>query len=105
MSSRGGETTAGPVIQVTPDNVDLVASGLPFVVRQAFRFATRLALGRLEVELPDGRRLAFGGVAEGPEAKMVVKTFAFARRLISGGDLGLAEAYLRGEWERLDLEK
>ena len=34
---------------------------------------------------------------------MKVHDFGFASRLLRGGDIGIAEAYLRGEWDTPDL--
>jgi cyclopropane-fatty-acyl-phospholipid synthase len=78
-------------------------AGLPLTARLTLSFAARLQRGTLEVRLPDGRRLRFGGHEPGPDAVMIVKDFGFARRFIGGGDIGIAEAYLRGEWETPDL--
>lgn len=58
--------------------------------------------GRLVIVLPDGRRLAFGD-AEQPVFTLQVKDYAFARRVLSGGDIGLAEGYMAGEWDTPDL--
>jgi cyclopropane-fatty-acyl-phospholipid synthase len=34
---------------------------------------------------------------------MTIRTYSFAWRLVNGGDIGIAEAYLRGEWDTPDL--
>ena len=34
---------------------------------------------------------------------MIINDLGFGRRFIGGGDIGIAEAYLRGEWETPDL--
>uniref|UniRef100_UPI003CCFF49D hypothetical protein n=1 Tax=Stenotrophomonas maltophilia TaxID=40324 RepID=UPI003CCFF49D len=47
----------------------------------------------------DGRRLLFRGTEDGPSAEMIVHDYRFARRLMLDGDLGFAEAYIRGEWD------
>src|SRR5256885_11840828 len=39
----------------------------------------------------------------GPHAVMQLRGYGFASRLLRGGDLGIAEAYLRGEWDTPDL--
>ena len=36
---------------------------------------------------------------------MIINDFGFGRRFIAGGDIGIAEAYLRGEWETPDLTR
>ncbi len=90
-------------IAVTSTTAHDALAGLPPTVRLAFTFAAKLRRGTLEAVLPDGRRLRFGGAEPGPTAVMVVNDFSFGRRFIGGGDIGIAEAYLRGEWETPDL--
>ena len=85
-------------ITVTPDTIDSLGR-LPRFVRLAFGFAARIRRGTLEAVLPDGRHVRFGGVEPGPAAILVIKNYGFAWRLIRGGNTGIAEAYLRGEWE------
>ena len=98
----GGST---PSIIVTSDTVEEHAKGLPFAARQALAFATRLQAGSLDVTLPDGRKLLFCGATAGPNAEIIVHDLAFARRFADGGDIGIAEAYLRGEWETPNLTR
>ena len=66
---------------------------------------SKLKRGVLTVVLPDGRNLRFRAPEPGPEGTLVVRTFAFARRLIGGGDIGFAEAYIRGEWDSPNVSK
>jgi cyclopropane-fatty-acyl-phospholipid synthase len=91
------------VIALTPENVDKELSDLPRMVRLAFGFGSRLRRGTLDVTLPDGRKVRLGGVEPGPAAAMTLTNYGFASRLLKGGDLGIAEAYLRGEWDTPDL--
>jgi cyclopropane-fatty-acyl-phospholipid synthase len=44
-----------------------------------------------------------GNNAPGPAATMKVLNYGFASRLLRSGDIGIAEAYLRGEWDTPDL--
>jgi cyclopropane-fatty-acyl-phospholipid synthase len=90
-------------IQITAGTLDSHVAGLPFAARQAFSFAMRMHYGSLTVTLPDGRRFQFGGAAPGPNAQMTIHDFGFASRLVHGGDIGIGEAYLRGEWETSNL--
>jgi cyclopropane-fatty-acyl-phospholipid synthase len=90
-------------IPVTTSTAPDILAGLPLMTRLTLSFAARLQRGTLEVSLPNGRRLRFGGIEPGPAAVMVVNDLGFARRFIGGGDIGIAEAYLRGEWETPDL--
>ncbi|MBY0613667.1 MAG: cyclopropane-fatty-acyl-phospholipid synthase family protein [Beijerinckiaceae bacterium] len=86
-------------IVVTPDNVKALTKDLPMVAQQAFLLAIRFQHGRLDVELPDGRTFRCQGDLPGPEAIFIVKDWGFAKRLASQGDIGIAEAYLREEWD------
>lgn len=90
-------------LAVSPATVDQAAAGLPRPARLAFDFAARLRRGTLDVTLPDGRVFRFGGVEPGPVAAMTIHDLGFAWRLVNGGDLGIAEAYLRKEWDTPDL--
>jgi cyclopropane-fatty-acyl-phospholipid synthase len=90
-------------ITMTPNNSRTVLQDLPFAARQTFDFALNLTHGQLRVQLPDGRILRFETGQDGPHAMMVVHNLHFADHFTKGGDIGLAEAFLRGEWDTPDL--
>ena len=90
-------------ITITPENVDTALSDLPRMVRLALGFGSRLRRGTLYVTLPDGRTVRLGGAEPGPAAAMTITSYSFASRLLNGGDIGIAEAYLNGEWDTPDL--
>lgn len=92
-------------IPVSAANAGELTRDYPFAVRQAFNFATRLERGRLDVTMPDGKSYRFQGRDAGPEAVMIVHDLGFARRLASGGEVGIAEAFLKGEWESPNLTR
>lgn len=92
----------GPEI-VTPENAAKTLADLPRIVRLALGFGAHLTRGTLDVTLPNGRRYRLGGREPGPAAEMTVHSYAFASRLINGGDIGIAEAYLHGDWDTPDL--
>ena len=91
------------VIAVTSETVDSVLGDLPRMARLALRLGSKLRCGALEVTLPDGRTVRLGDNSPGPVASMKVRYYGFASRLIRSGDIGIAEAYLRGEWDTPDL--
>src|SRR3982074_690335 len=91
------------LIALTPENVDKELSALPRRARRAFGFGSKLRRGTLDVTLPDGRRIRLGGMEPGPSAAMTLCNYGFASRLLNGGDIGIAEAYLNGEWDTPDL--
>lgn len=66
-----------------------------------FQLFEGLRGGLLEVRLPDGSCALFG---EGePAATLWVQDEALFSRVLSRGDIGLAESYLDGEWDSPDL--
>ena len=81
---------------------DLDISHYPRAVRLALTFAAGIEHGTLTIAMPDGRQFDFSGSKAGPHATMRVRDLAFASRL-SSGDVGIAESYLKGEWETPDL--
>jgi cyclopropane-fatty-acyl-phospholipid synthase len=91
------------LITVTSDTVDSLLPDLPRMVRLTLGYGSKLQRGTLDLTLPDGRTVRLGGNAPGPAAAMSVHDFGFASRLLRGGDIGIAEAYLRGEWDTPDL--
>lgn len=96
---------AAPPQRVTAANLDEVTASLPPITRGALAYGTRIERGSLTVILPDGRSYLFQGAQRGPDAVFQVNDFSFARRLATGGDIGFAEAYLRGEWETPNLAR
>ena len=59
--------------------------------------------GRLTVTMPDGETLSSEGTLPGPHAAMTLTRLRALRRLIFGGDIGLAEAYRDHDFETPDL--
>ena len=45
----------------------------------------------------------FGGCRPGPQGRLVIHSWRFLGRLISGWDIGFAESYMAGEWSSPDL--
>ncbi len=88
---------------LTPSDIHTHLRDIPRLPRLAFQFAARIRRGILDVTLPDGRQIRFGGTEPGPVARMDIRDFRFAQRLIRGGDIGIAESFLRGEWDTPDL--
>lgn len=91
------------LISVTSETVDDVLPDVPRMVRMALGFGSKLKHGTLDVTLPDGRTVRLGGGGSGPAAAMTIYDYGFASRLLRSGDLGIAEAYMRGEWDTPDL--
>ncbi len=88
---------------VTQENLASLTKNLPDVARQALGVALRFKHGRLDLQVPDGGWFRCEGDQPGPSAVFVIKDWAFAKRLVDEGDIGLGEAFMRGEWESPDV--
>jgi cyclopropane-fatty-acyl-phospholipid synthase len=77
--------------------------GAPASFRVAAMMLTRLKRGRLDVEMPDGATLSFGGAEPGPQGRILVRDARFAARVLRRGDIGFAEAFMDGEIDTPDL--
>jgi cyclopropane-fatty-acyl-phospholipid synthase len=62
-----------------------------------------LESGRLTLHTPDGLTLDHQSGRPGPEAVLVLHRWRALRRLLVGGDVAFAEAYMDGEWSSPDL--
>ena len=74
----------------------------PLALRLLLKLLARLKVGKLKLVVPDGTAHHFQG-GPGPEAVIILRHVDAARRVLVGGDLGLAEAYMDGQWETPDL--
>src|SRR3569623_803727 len=88
---------------LTPANIDPLLQDIPRMARLALGFAARLRRGQLDITLPDGRVLRCGGTEDGPSAAMTIHNYKFGWRFLRSGDIGIAESYLRREWDTPNL--
>ena len=79
-------------------------AGLPRYFARIFEEARRMAYGRVDFVLPDGRRFRASGQNPGPVAEIVVNDPDLFARVVREGDLGFSEAYLEGGWCTPDLQ-
>jgi cyclopropane-fatty-acyl-phospholipid synthase len=70
------------------------------VVERSLRW---LDCGQLKVEAPNGKRWTLIGHRPGPQANLTIRSWSFLRRIVSGWDVGFAEAYMAGEVSTPDL--
>lgn len=73
--------------------------------RWFLRLPRRLETGRLTIVLPDGEKVSFAGRvrADGAEAVLVLRRPRAIARFLIGGNIGMAESYIDGDWESPDL--
>ena len=67
------------------------------------RLLASLTCGNLTIETPSGERIEHRGENPGPTAVMVLHRWRALKRLALHGDIGLAEAYIDGDWSSPDL--
>ncbi len=74
-----------------------------FSERAVEALLSRMAVGELTLERPDGSLTEFAGSEPGPHARVRIVDPAAARRILTRGSLGMAEGYMEGDWETPDL--
>jgi cyclopropane-fatty-acyl-phospholipid synthase len=60
-------------------------------------------VGRLAIELPSGKKIERIGAQPGPHAEVKINNWRALRRLVFGGDVGVATAYFDNDWSSGDL--
>ncbi len=86
----------------TANDVRKIAD-IPNSIRLAFIALTRTKNGRMKISLPDGRVFVFDQDIPGPDAHIIVKDQAMARRVLMKGDIGFAECYMDDQFETPSL--
>jgi len=75
------------------------------LTRLLLALAERIECGELSLTLPDGTPWHFAGPRSGPRAELTVHRMRFLRRMLTGGKLGFAEAYLDGDCDSETLSE
>ncbi|MBN8293844.1 class I SAM-dependent methyltransferase [Rhodobacter sp. NTK016B] len=79
-------------------------SDLPRYFKPVFAQLQRMNYGRLDLILPDGRRVRAQGTEPGLAAEITIHNPDAFARLIREGELGFADAYIEGWWTTPDLQ-
>lgn len=80
----------------------LARAATPWLHRLLDRIDAGLAMGAIDLTLPDGARRRLGGRAPGPVAVVALNDWRALWRLASGGSAGWYEAWAAGEWASPD---
>jgi cyclopropane-fatty-acyl-phospholipid synthase len=67
------------------------------------RLARQIEHGQITIGMPGGDDVHFAGPQPGPHATLVLHRWRAVRRLLAGGDIGFAEAFMAGDWSSTDL--
>ena len=65
---------------------------------------SQLSSGHLKMTLPDGNIREFGNKSDALHAETQVLDWSVFKQVLSHGDIGFAESYIRGEWNTPDLK-
>lgn len=75
----------------------------PLWQRILCRWADQLTHGHLTLLFPGGREYHIQGTSNGPSALLRFNNARAVRRVIAGGSLGFARAYMDGDWDSPDI--
>ena len=68
-----------------------------------FNILSKINYGYLEITSFDGKVFKFGNPEDNLKANLIIKKPNFTYNLVSGGSIGFAECYMRGEFETNNL--
>ena len=74
------------------------ARATPFLIRQLQRLLSQAVCGDITIVLPNGETLRRQAANPGPSAKLVIRRWRTVWRLMTGGELAFADAYIAGDW-------
>lgn len=87
---------ARPLKQATPQ--------YRFSTEALLKLLTQLRSGNLKVILPNGERKDFGNATDELHAEIHILDWSVFKQVMSHGDIGFAESYIRGQWNTPDLK-
>ena len=68
------------------------------------RLLSKMRSGYLKLTLPDGKVREFGHPSDSLHAEIQIFNWSVFKQVLSHGDIGFAESYIRGEWNTPDLK-
>jgi cyclopropane-fatty-acyl-phospholipid synthase len=71
---------------------------MALLVRPLQRLLARISRGEIAIVLPNGKTLHHRAGCPGPSAKLVVRRWRTLWRLMTGGEMAFADAYIAGDW-------
>ena len=77
----------------------------PAAAHAVFRLLRQLKHGTLDVQLPDGTQMHFGGPAEASPVRAALRlhNWNVCSASLKSGDIGFAESFIAGDWTTPDL--
>lgn len=87
----------------TPEHHARVLTHVPFIARKVLQRLLTMPCGELIISLPNGTRVGVRGDQPGTAARLRLHNWRGLRHLFWDGDLGLAQAYIDGDWQTDNL--
>ena len=75
-----------------------------FSTQSLFKLLQGLKYGRLTLTLPNSEVMEFGNRQDQLSADIQIHDWSVFKQIMSHGDIGFAESYIRGEWNTSDLK-
>jgi len=102
-SSENGNLAIEKPILLTRDNIAAISAEIPRPAAFMLSLIAKMTHGDLVLGLPDGKLLAFHTDGPGCSARVDIRSWHVARKVLFGGSLGFAEAYLDELWDSPDV--
>ncbi len=80
-----------------------LTSTAPLWQRMICRRLSGLTHGRLTLVFPGGQEYVLQGAENGPHGVISINRGRLVRRLLTGGNMGFARAYMDGDWDSPDI--
>jgi len=75
-----------------------------FSVQALLKLLSQLRSGHLKIILPNNERKEFGNPSDALHAEIQITDWSVFKQVMSHGDIGFAESYIRGQWNTPDLK-
>ena len=102
--NRPGQTLLSRLNFVRPQNRAAKAAHSRVSTETLLRLLARLNSGYLRMMLTDGKVREFGNPSDSLHAEIQIFNWSVFKQVLSHGDIGFAESYIRGEWNTPDLK-
>jgi cyclopropane-fatty-acyl-phospholipid synthase len=102
--NRPGQSLLSRLNFSRPQNGSAISYKKDFSTTALLRLLSQLKSGFLRLTLPDGQLREFGDPNESLAADIQILDWGVFKDVMSHGDIGFAESYIRGEWNTSDLK-
>jgi len=102
--NRPGQSLLSRLNFARPQNRATEATQSRVSTETLLRLLSKMRSGYLKLTLPDGKVREFGNTSDSLHAEIQIFNWSVFKQVLSHGDIGFAESYIRGEWNTPDLK-